>query len=207
MQNTNRITQVTVKGALLIAISFILTYFEFPILPTAPWLKLDFSTVPLLLGALALGPAVGVGLTLILQFLLFLTSSNTGGIGQLANFIIISIMILVTTGVYRRWPSFKGLVFGALVGTAAFSAAAVLVNQFLLVPLFFPKGFPGGPAAQRAYLYGLIPLFNGIKGLSVAFFSSVLYHRLERFLKVEKRMLPKKPSGGGLKMVKNPQES
>ncbi len=54
MTNTKKSTQITVKGALLIAIAFVFTYFEFPILPTVPWLKLDFSMVPLLLGALAL---------------------------------------------------------------------------------------------------------------------------------------------------------
>ncbi len=185
MQNTRTSTQVTVKGALLLAIAFVFTYFEFPIIPAVPWLKLDFSMVPLLLGALALGPGAGVLLTLLLQVLLFMTKSTTGGVGEIANFIVIATMILVVSAIYRKNRTFTGLVTGLVLGTVSFTIAAVLANKFILVPLFFPGEFPGGAAAYNTYLYRFVPLFNGIKGFSVAFISLALYSRLERFLKVE----------------------
>lgn len=185
MQNTRTSTQVTVKGALLLAIAFVFTYFEFPIIPAVPWLKLDFSMVPLLLGALALGPGAGVLLTFLLQVLLFMTKSTTGGVGEIANFIVIATMILVVSAIYRKNRTFTGLVTGLVLGTVSFTIAAVLANKFILVPLFFPGEFPGGAAAYNTYLYRFVPLFNGIKGFSVAFISLALYSRLERFLKVE----------------------
>lgn len=187
MSNTTKSTQVTVKGALLIAIAFVFTYFEFPIIPAVPWLKLDFSMVPLLLGALALGPGTGLILTGLLQILLFATKSSTGGVGEIANFIVISTMILVVSAIYRKNRNFVGLVVGLILGTIAFTGAAVLANKFILVPLFFPGEFPGGDAAYRTYLYQFVPLFNAIKGFSVALLSLALYSRLERFLKVESR--------------------
>lgn len=185
MTNTKKSTQITVKGALLIAIAFVFTYFEFPILPTVPWLKLDFSMVPLLLGALALGPGPGILLAGILQVLLFATKTTTGGVGEIANFIVFAVMIFTVSFIYNKYRNIKGLVMGLIAGTIAFTIAAVLANQFILIPLFFPGEFPGGPAAYNAYLYQAVPLFNAIKGFSVALLSLVLYSRLERFLKVE----------------------
>lgn len=185
MTNTKRSTQITVKGALLVAIAFVFTYFEFPIIPSVPWLKLDFSMVPLLLGALALGPGTGVLLTGLLQLLLTVTKSSTGGIGEIANFIVIATMILVVSLIYRRIPNIKGLVLGLILGTLAFTGAAVLANRFILIPLFFPGEFPGGAAAYQSYLYQAVPLFNMIKGVSVAAISLVAYSKLARFLNVE----------------------
>ena len=185
MQNKRMSTQITVKGSLLLAISFVFTYFEFPIIPAVPWLKLDFSTVPLLLGALALGPSAGVLLTFLLQLLLFMTKSTTGGIGEIANFIVIATLILVVSIIYSKNSNFKGLVIGLLLGTVSFTAAAVLANKFILIPLFFPGEFPGGVSAYQAYIYRFVPLFNAIKGFSVSFISLSLYMKLERFLKVE----------------------
>lgn len=185
MLNTRKSTQLTVKGALLIAFAFVLTYFEFPILPTVPWLKLDFSMIPLLLGALALGPSTGVLLAGILQVLLFATKSTTGGVGEIANFIVFSVMIFTVSFIYKKYRNQTGLIIGLILGTVAFTIAAVLANQFILVPLFFPGEFPGGVAAYNTYLYQAVPLFNAIKGFAVTFLSMLLYSRLERFLKVE----------------------
>lgn len=187
MTNTKRSTQITVKGALLVAIAFVFTYFEFPIIPSVPWLKLDFSMVPLLLGALALGPGTGVLLSGLLQLLLFMTKSTTGGVGEIANFIVIGTMIMVVSLVYKRKRSTAGLLLGLVLGTAAFTLAAVLANQYILIPLFFPGEFPGGPAAYRSYLYQAVPAFNAIKGFSVALITLIAYSRLARFLNVESR--------------------
>ena len=185
MKNTRTSTQITVKGALLLAIAFVFTYFEFPIIPAVPWLKLDFSTVPILLGALALGPSAGVLLTFLLQLLLFMTKTTTGGVGEIANFIVIATLILVVSIIYSKNSNFKGLVVGLLLGTVSFTAAAVLANKYILVPLFFPGEFPGGAGAYEMYIYRFVPLFNAIKGFTVSFLSLSLYIKLERFLKVE----------------------
>lgn len=185
MTNTKRSTQITVKGALLVAIAFVFTYFEFPIIPSVPWLKLDFSMVPLLLGALALGPGTGVLLTALLQLLLTVTKSSTGGIGEIANFIVIGTMILVVSLVYRRNRTTRGLIIGLGLGTVAFTIAAIIANKFILVPLFFPGEFPGGAAAYQSYLYQAVPLFNVIKGLAASAVSLVAYSKLAKFLNVE----------------------
>ena len=50
MTVTHQRIQRLVGIACLGALAFILMFFEFPVLPMAPYLKLDFSDVPVLLG-------------------------------------------------------------------------------------------------------------------------------------------------------------
>lgn len=47
----NEKTSKLIKISLLSAIAIILMYFDFPIIPAFPWLKIDLSDVPALLGA------------------------------------------------------------------------------------------------------------------------------------------------------------
>lgn len=44
--------------ALLGAIAYILMLVEFPILPIAPWMKIDFSDIPILIGLFLFGVGV-----------------------------------------------------------------------------------------------------------------------------------------------------
>lgn len=46
--------------ACLSALAFVLMMLEFPIIPVAAYLKLDFSDVPVLLGTLIYGPVSGI---------------------------------------------------------------------------------------------------------------------------------------------------
>ena len=43
-----------IKISLLSAIAVVLMYFDFPIIPAFPWLKIDLSEVPALMGGFAL---------------------------------------------------------------------------------------------------------------------------------------------------------
>ena len=53
-------TKVMVQIAMLSAVAIVLMLFEFP-LPFAPsFYKLDFSELPVVIGAFAIGPAAGV---------------------------------------------------------------------------------------------------------------------------------------------------
>lgn len=60
MTVTHQRIQRLVGIACLGALAFILMFFEFPVLPMAPYLKLDFSDVPVLLGGYIYGPFGGI---------------------------------------------------------------------------------------------------------------------------------------------------
>ena len=71
--------------ALMIALSTILSYFpEIPLAFFAPWLKLDFSFVPMLLIGFSFGPGASI-LALVITNIVHLLGSTTGGVGELAN--------------------------------------------------------------------------------------------------------------------------
>ncbi|MGL5354759.1 MAG: ECF transporter S component, partial [Clostridium sp.] len=65
-----------IKISLLGAIAVILMYFDFPV-TIFPWLKIDLSDVPALMGAFAFGPMAGVAIEG-LKNLLILVVKGTG---------------------------------------------------------------------------------------------------------------------------------
>ena len=73
--------------AVLSAIAFVLAFFEFPVPLSPSFARMDLSDLPALVGAFAYGPVAGILIELVKNALQMFTSS-TGGIGELANFIM-----------------------------------------------------------------------------------------------------------------------
>ena len=87
---TTTTTRTIVCVGMLAAISTILMLFEFPLPFIAPgFYELDFSEVPIMIGAFALGPVAGV-LTELVKILLNLVinGTNTAFVGEFANFVM-----------------------------------------------------------------------------------------------------------------------
>ncbi len=81
--------KVFVSVAVLGTLAFILMMLQFPLLPSAPFLKLDFSDIPALIGGLLFGPLAVILVELIKNVLLYIVSGSPVGVpvGELANFI------------------------------------------------------------------------------------------------------------------------
>ena len=73
--------------ALLSAIAYILAFIEFPVPLSPSFAKMDLSDFPALIGAFAFGPISGLLIELVKNTLQLLTTS-TGGIGEIANFLM-----------------------------------------------------------------------------------------------------------------------
>lgn len=165
-----------IKISLLSAIAIILMYLEFPIIPAFGWLKMDFSDVPALMGAFAFGPLAGVvieGLKNIL--ILVVKGTQSGFVGELANFIMGVALILPASIIYERNKTKKSAIIGMIVGAVCIQVAAILANTYLLLPAFGMK--MTGEALKDYILFGLLPI-NGIKALSVSVITFVLYKKL-----------------------------
>jgi len=73
--------------ALMGVLSFIIMFLEFP-LPIFPeFLKIDLSDIPGIIVGFAFGPLSGVAVELV-KNILHLMRTTTGGVGELANFIV-----------------------------------------------------------------------------------------------------------------------
>ena len=135
MKQTNRLTYI-VKIAMLGVLAYVVMFLEFalPIFPS--FLKMDFSDLIPLLGALALGPVAGILSELIKNLLHLLTASHTGGVGELANFVVGSAFCATAGFYYQRHKTKKGALVSLILAAVAMIVAGALVNYFITVPLY-----------------------------------------------------------------------
>lgn len=131
--NTKTITIVGVFSA----ISAVLMLFEIP-LPFAPsFYKLDFSEIPALIGAFALGPVAGVLIEFIKIVLkLVIKGTSTAFVGELANFAVGCSFILPASVIYLFSKTKKGALIGCSVGTVILTIFGTSFNAIYLLPKF-----------------------------------------------------------------------
>lgn len=187
MNSTNTNLNKFIKVALLAAIAVVLMYIDFPLLPMFPWLKIDLSDVPALMGAFAFGPVTGIVIELVKNFLIVLVKgSGTGFVGEFANFLVGVSLILPASLIYHRNKTKKGAIIGMIVGTVSIEIVGILANVFILLPLYGMS-----MVGQELFNYvalGLLP-FNGVKALLVCVVTYLLYKRLSvAIFKVEPMM-------------------
>lgn len=118
--------------AILAAIAAVLFMIEIPVVL---FYKLDLSSLPVLLGAFAMGPVPGT-MILLVKALLGLLHSTSQGVGELADFIMGFAMMLPSGIVYKRLKSRKGAIVGMIIGTVVATVVAVLTNLYIMIPFY-----------------------------------------------------------------------
>ena len=159
------------------ALAFGASFLDFPVFPAAPFLKLDFSFAIMLIAAYMLGALSGE-MTVIIFTLFRLPLSQTGMIGELANFIMAQFFVVIPSLIYERKRKFSVVTITLIAATLIISAVSLLINRYLLFPFYMQ----GGAAAFFADVWYLIVLFNLIKGASNAVITVLLYKRLKKIL-------------------------
>lgn len=119
------------------AIAMILHILDFP-LPFAPgFYKLDFSELPVLVGAFAFGPVTGVTIEAVKILLkLFIKGTSTAFVGDLANFVIGCSFILPASAIYYFKKSKKSALTGCVIGTLILTLFGTAFNAVYLLPAF-----------------------------------------------------------------------
>ena len=118
--------------AILSAIAAVLFMIEIPVVL---FYKLDLSSLPVLLGAFAMGPVPGT-MILLVKALLGLLHSTSQGVGELADFIMGFAMMFPAAVIYGRMKSRKGAILGMVIGTVVATIVAVLTNLFIMIPFY-----------------------------------------------------------------------
>lgn len=180
------------KVAMLSVIAFVLMQLELliPIFPA--FLKIDVSDLPALIGAFALGPFAGVAIEAV-KNILHLLQTTTGGVGELANFVIGSAIIVPAALIYKKNKSKKSAIIGLAIGTVAMAITGALANYFVLIP-FYTAFMPidaivgMGTAVNHninsvwdLVLLGILP-FNLFKGAVLSVLTLILYKHLSPIL-------------------------
>ncbi|WMJ83894.1 ECF transporter S component [Oscillospiraceae bacterium LTW-04] len=212
MKTTVKVRRVTVT-AMFAALASILMFFETPIPFMPPFLKLDPSAIPILIGGFILGPMASVAMVFIKAFVHFF-SSTTGGVGELADFIMTSSFVVIAAIVYRRHHTKKGAVLACISGTVALAVVGVLANKLLVLPFYstvmpieaiFKACAAVNPLIKdtNTYLmYGVLP-FNLIKGIVISLITFPVYKRMSNHIKHFIAMV--EPASGAIKSIPSKQ--
>ena len=125
-------------AAMLSAVAFILMFIEFPIPMLIPaFIKMDFSDLPALLGAFALGPVYGVIISFMKNLLhIVIKGTSTACVGELSNFILGAIFSAVAGYLYKHHKSRKTAIIGAVAGAVAMGVLSVPSNYFVVYPAY-----------------------------------------------------------------------
>lgn len=176
MRNVSKSTNLTIKLSLLSAIALLLVYFEFPVLPSFTFLKIDLSDIPALIGAFTFGPLAGVVIEALKNILImFVKGSQSGGIGELANFMVGCFYVCTAGFIYGKNKNRKTAIYSLIVATIVMSVAGVLANYFIFVPMYY--GDKSTAFIIHYMVYGIVP-FNLIKGVIISIVTIVIYKRV-----------------------------
>lgn len=179
MQNKFFSTRTIVTLAMLTAIGYGLSWLEFPIFPAAPFLKLDFSTFATLFGGYMFGLPGAIVIEGVKQLLIWGTKSSTGGVGELANFIIVTAFVVVPTVLYRFKKGRAWVAVGLGLGCVCQIGISLVCNRYINFPLFAGAG----AADMFASLWPYVLAFNAIKSVAISILVFFLYKRLSFVLK------------------------
>lgn len=133
---TSRRVRALAVTAMLSAAATVLMALDFPIpFLIPPFVKMDFSELPALLAAFALGPVSGAAVCLV-KNLVNLTMSSTQGVGELCNFLL-GICFVVPAGlIYKFKKTRSGAFIASLVGAVAMAVSSVPINYFISYPFY-----------------------------------------------------------------------
>lgn len=174
-------------AGLLAAVGALLTYAELPLPFVPPFMKIDLSDVPAVIGLYAMGLPAAL-LIAAVKSLLHLFTSQSLGIGELCNFLVIAAYLGIAR-VARPHPC------GAVPAILAMTAVAAVLNAAVLLPLYFAAfrideaallamtRAAGSPVTSLSdYLLLVVVPFNLIKGAAITTTSRLVWRHLAPYL-------------------------
>ncbi len=193
-EKTGFTTKVMVRVAMLSAIAFVLSLLSMP-LPIFPsFLQMDVADVPAVFAAIIMGPIPAILIQLIKNLLsFFIEGSKTAGVGEFANFLMGSAMVIPIGLIFKKNKSSKAFITGAVISVLFTTVVACLLNYYVLLPLY-AKAFNTEMSSFVAMGGAIIPFidtmwefllfsiapFNIFKGTIVFSVSYVLYRFLRK---------------------------
>ena len=177
--------------AILAAMAIVL-YMPALQIPIVAFYKLDFSNFVILLGGFAMGPIEAM-IILGLKTVISLLWSSTMGIGELADLIMGSALILPATIMYHRHKTRKTAVIGMAVGTLCMVVIAVAANKWIMLPFYmsaFHMDIGGiltfanvdGVDSELKLLLLVTAPFNLLKGVVLSVVTGLIYKPLSPIL-------------------------
>ena len=192
-KSTRNLVAVGILGA--IGAVLMILNFNIPTIMPA-FIKLDFSELPAIIATFAYGPIGGIMVCLVKNLLNFILASNTGGAGELSNFILGCAYVIPAGLIYKKNRTLKGAIISALVGSVTSGCVSFFSNYFLIYPLFtlvlkcsmeaivgmYTLIFPKITELWQALLYFNVP-FTFIKCMLTSIITFLVYKRISPILR------------------------
>ncbi|MBQ6164195.1 MAG: ECF transporter S component [Clostridia bacterium] len=213
MKNTNASSNKTnvtrlVITAMLSAVAASLQYLEFSVPLVPSFLKLDFSDIPELIGAFAVGPVAGVLICLV-KNLLHCAVSMSFGVGELSNFILGAVFAFTAGMIYRYKKTKTGALIACISGAAAMTLISVATNYFIVYPVYaslfggmenilnlYKAILPSADSLIKALVIFNVP-FTLVKGLLCSVVTMLIYKPLSKTFVKMNNSIAKKTTGKG----------
>lgn len=184
--------------AIMSALGTILMYLEFPIPVMPGMIKFDFSELPALITSFAIGPFAGVVVCL-LKNIIHLLASQSAGVGELSNFLLGAVFSFTAGMIYKNHKTRKSALAGSLAGSTAMAAASLIVNRFIIFPIYikvmgmtneiilsmYQEIMPGCNSLVKAILIFNVP-FTFVKGIICSVITFVIYKKISPIIKGKK---------------------
>ena len=164
-------TRYLVIIAFIAALATVLMWFQIPLLPAAPFLEYDLSDIPVLVGTFSLGPVAGIFIATIKALVFLFTKGKSGLIGAFMNLAsTISFVVIAGLVYFKGKKTQTSAVIGLILGTITMTAAMVLVNIYIALPIW------GIPADQiKPLVYAAIIPFNALRGIISSVMAFLFY--------------------------------
>lgn len=189
------VRSIAVTG-ILAALASVLMFLDFSIPVMPGFIKLDFSELPALLAAYALGPVSGVVVCLV-KNLVNLLSTSTGGVGELSNFVLGACFVLPAGLIYQKHKTRKAAFWGAVLGAVVMAVVSIFSNYYIMYPIYtafmpmetilgmYQAIAPGVRTLWDALLWFNLPFtfFKGMCSVAIAF---LIYKHISPLLKGKK---------------------
>lgn len=130
----------------------------------------------------------------LIKNVLQLLSTSTGGIGELANFLMGASYVLTAGFIYKYRKTKKTAMWACAISSMVMGIIAAIVNYYILLPLFatfmpldqliasFGAFLPFIKTKLDVVLFNALP-FNVIKGLVIGAITMMVYKKLTPVLK------------------------
>ena len=160
------------------------------------FIKMDRSELPALIGGFALGPVAGVTVCLV-KNLLHLIQTQTGGVGELSNFILGASFVLPASLIYMKKKTRKTAIIASIAGAVIMAVVSVFSNYYIVYPVytkFMPmEAILEAYRAIRPSAGGLMEClitfnmpFTFVKGMISVLITMLVYKKLSPILKGNK---------------------
>ena len=191
--NVRTITLTGLFGALSAVLMMI--SFNVPLMPS--FIKMDFSELPALIAAFAMGPLSGAMVCLV-KNLINVMFSTTGGVGEFSNFILGCAFVIPAGLIYKRNKSKRSALIGSLVGAVFMAVFSVFSNYFIVYPVYsmfmpieaiigmYHEIYPGINNLLQALIIFNMP-FTFIKGLCSIIITFAIYKHISPIIKETNR--------------------